>query len=64
MRRDTELARFEAFLKKEGSRDIRVNVRGRQRLAYPIKRFAEGIYVLYTYASGNTTAQVRCCWRE
>jgi len=54
--RDMELAKFEAFLKKEEARDIKVTVRGKQRLAYPIKRFAEGIYVLYTYSAGPTVA--------
>lgn len=49
--RDQELAKFEAFLKREDARDIRTTVRGRQRLAYPIKRFPEGIYILYTYAA-------------
>jgi small subunit ribosomal protein S6 len=54
--RDQELAKFEAFLKREGARDIKVTVRGRQRLAYPIKRFPEGIYVLYTYGAGPTVS--------
>jgi hypothetical protein len=35
--RDVELAKFEAFLKKEEARDISALVRGSQRLAYPIK---------------------------
>lgn len=52
-----ELAKFEAFLKKESAREVKVTVRGRQRLAYPIKRFAEGIYVLYTYAAGSHVSQ-------
>lgn len=55
--RDTELAKFEAFLKKQDAHDVNVTVRGRQRLAYPIKRFGEGIYVLYTYAAGPTVSQ-------
>ena len=44
-----QLAKFEAFLQKSGAEDIQVTIRGRQRLAYPIKTFADGIYVLYTY---------------
>jgi small subunit ribosomal protein S6 len=55
--RDVELAKFEAFLQKESARDVQVTVRGRQRLAYPIKRFNEGIYVLYTYAAGPSVSQ-------
>ena len=55
--RDQELAKFEAFLKKEAAADVKVTVRGRQRLAYPIKRFSEGIYVLYTYTAASTVSQ-------
>ena len=36
--RDQELAKFEAFLKKQSAAQIGVTVRGRQRLAYPIKK--------------------------
>lgn len=43
---DVELAKFEAFLKKEGSRDISALVRGSQRLAYPIRGYWDGVYVL------------------
>jgi small subunit ribosomal protein S6 len=55
--RDMELAKFEAFLKKNEAQDVKVTVRGRQRLAYPIKRFGEGIYVLYTYAANPNVSQ-------
>ena len=55
--RDQELAKFEAFLKKENATDVKVTVRGRQRLAYPIKKFSEGIYVLYTYNAGAPVSQ-------
>lgn len=55
--RDQELAKFEAFLKKESASDVKVTVRGRQRLAYPIKRFNEGIYVLYTYSAHPDVSQ-------
>jgi len=49
--RDSELAKFEAFLKNQDARNIQVTIRGRQRLAYPIKKFVDGIYVLYTFAA-------------
>ena len=38
--RDVELAKFEAFLKNQNVQHIKANVRGKQRLAYPIKRCA------------------------
>ncbi len=41
-RRDMELAKFEAFLKKQAAKDIKVTVRGKQRLAYPIKKCVGG----------------------
>ncbi len=41
-RRDLELAKFEAFLKNQNVLHIKANVRGRQRLAYPIKRWGRG----------------------
>lgn len=49
--RDVELAKFEAFLAKQGGSGVNAMVRGRQNLAYPIKKFWEGIYVLYEYAA-------------
>lgn len=56
--RDVELAKFEAFLKKEGSVDVSALVRGSpQRLAYPIKGHWEGVYVLYRYAAKRATSQ-------
>ena len=36
--RDVELAKFEAFLAKQGGSAVNAMVRGRQRLAYPIKK--------------------------
>lgn len=33
-----ELAKFQAFLQKQGATQLSDMVRGRQRLAYPIKR--------------------------
>lgn len=54
---DLELAKFEAFLKKEGGSGVSALVRGRQRLAYPIKGYWEGQYVLYRYAAKRATSQ-------
>jgi len=55
--RDSELAKFEAFLSKLGGSNTRAMVRGRQRLAYPISKFWEGIYVLYDYSAPRTASQ-------
>jgi len=37
-RRDRELAKFEAFLNKEECLSINALVRGRSRMAYPMKQ--------------------------
>ena len=54
---DLELAKFEAFLKKEGGAGVSALVRGRQRLAYPIKGYWEGVYVLYRFSAKRATSQ-------
>ena len=60
---DLELAKFEAFLKKEGGAGVSALVRGRQRLAYPIKGYWEGVYVLLTVSrpSGRPPRACRSC---
>jgi len=58
--RDVELAKFEAFLAKQGGYDVNAMVRGRQELAYPIRKHWDGIYVLYEYvAPRQATPQVQ-----
>lgn len=46
---EEELARFESSLDKAGVTEIDSLVRGRQRMAYPIKGCVYGLYVLYTF---------------
>ncbi|GAX84820.1 hypothetical protein CEUSTIGMA_g12241.t1 [Chlamydomonas eustigma] len=55
--RDKELARFEAYLNKEDCQNINALIRGRTRMAYPMRGEWEGIYVLYTYAAKRNTAK-------
>lgn len=55
--RDRELAKFEAYLNKEECISINALVKGRSKLAYPIRREQEGIYVLYTYCAKRQTAR-------
>ncbi|KAG2439213.1 hypothetical protein HXX76_004575 [Chlamydomonas incerta] len=55
--RDRELAKFEAYLNKEECFNINALVRGRSKLAYPIKKEWEGIYVLYSYVARRQTAR-------
>eukprot|EP00884_Botryococcus_braunii_P011790 jgi/Botrbrau1/20611/Bobra.113_1s0037.1 len=55
--RDVELAKFEAFLVKEGAQDVKALVRGNQSLAYPIKGYWEAVYVLYSYTGKRSISQ-------
>ena len=56
--RDVELAKFEAFLKKDNAQEISALVRGNQRLAYPIKGYASApkplITISLTAVKGDT----------
>ncbi|GIL70968.1 hypothetical protein Vretimale_4063 [Volvox reticuliferus] len=55
--RDRELAKFEAYLNKQECYEISALVRGRSKLAYPIKKEWEGIYVLYSYVASRQTGR-------
>ncbi|EFJ40855.1 plastid/chloroplast ribosomal protein S6 [Volvox carteri f. nagariensis] len=55
--RDRELAKFEAYLNKQECYEINALVRGRSKLAYPIKKEWEGIYVLYSYVASRQTGR-------
>jgi len=56
--RDEQLAKFEAYLNKEGCMHINCLVKNRSRMAYPMKKDNwDGIYVLYTYAAKRQTAR-------
>eukprot|EP00882_Tetradesmus_deserticola_P005029 GHRQ01005299.1.p1 GENE.GHRQ01005299.1~~GHRQ01005299.1.p1 ORF type:complete len:182 (+),score=82.09 GHRQ01005299.1:115-660(+) len=55
--RDEQLAKFEAYLNKEDCLHINALVRGRSRMAYPMKGNWDGMYVLYTYAAKRQTAR-------
>lgn len=55
--RDREMAKFEAYLNKEECFNISAIVKPRTRLAYPMKKESDGIYVLYNYCARRQTAR-------
>merc|ERR1719213_1289215 len=55
--RDRLLAKFQAFLTNEGAVNIDCAVKGRQRMAYPIGDYRDGIYVLYQFAAAGSVAK-------
>ncbi|KAJ9517932.1 hypothetical protein QJQ45_004250 [Haematococcus lacustris] len=56
--RDKELAKFEAYINKEQCINIQAVLRSRTRLAYPMQKHVDGIYILYTFAARKQTARV------
>lgn len=51
------IAKYNDLLTELGSSNIQADVWGRRRLAYPIKKFQDGIYVLLRYeAEGQQVA--------
>ena len=49
--------KYRDFLKEYHSEDIQVKILGKRRLAYPIERYHDGIYVLMNYqANGRQDA--------
>ena len=49
-----QLHKYSSFLKDNGAQKISIEVWGKRRLAYPIQKFQDGIYVL-TYYTGDGT---------
>lgn len=41
--------RYTAFLQENGAEDINVKIIGKRRLAYPVKKFLDGIYIQVNY---------------
>lgn len=54
---DQAIAKYQSVLKDQGATDIRIQHRGRRRLAYDIGKFREGIYIQMNYqAAGSAVA--------
>ena len=49
-----QLHKYNGFLKDNGAEKVSIEVWGKRRLAYPIQKFQNGIYVL-TYYTGDGT---------
>ena len=47
-------AKYRDYLSEHGAEDIQIQVRGRKRLAYPIGKFVDGIYVQMNYTAEGT----------
>lgn len=59
-----EVKKYQEFLQNNGAQDVQVQIRGKKRLAYPIKKFLDGVYVLVNYeADGSQIAPLERAMR-
>ena len=49
-----QLHKYRDFLKENGAEKVSIEVWGKRRLAYPIQKFQDGVYIL-TYYTGDGT---------
>lgn len=54
---DAAIARFEEVVKKDGGEIVKTDRWGKRRLAYEVKGYNEGIYILMNFAAPNSTSQ-------
>ncbi|MDJ0715637.1 MAG: 30S ribosomal protein S6 [Prochloraceae cyanobacterium] len=59
------IAKYKDFLKDRGAEDFQIKIWGKRRLAYEIKRFQDGIYILMNYrADGKQVAPLEKAMRQ
>merc|ERR1711881_286636 len=55
--KDRQLAKFEAFLMKNGAENIECLIKGKQKMSYPIQGHWDGIYVLFQFSGDGKIAK-------
>merc|ERR1712023_146418 len=55
--KDRQLAKFEAFLMKNGAENIECLIKGKQKMSYPIQGHWDGIFVLFQFSAQGKTAK-------
>ncbi len=59
-----EVNKYQEFLQNNGVEELQVQILGKKRLAYPIKKFQDGIYVQLNYqADGSQIAPLERAMR-
>ena len=48
------VSKYQAFITDRGAENIQIQNRGKRRLAYPIKKFLDGIYIQMNYQGDGT----------
>jgi len=46
--------KYQSFIAERGAENIEIQNRGKRRLAYPIKKFLDGIYIQMNYQADGT----------
>ena len=47
------IARYQTYLNENGATEVEVQVKGKRRLAYPVGKYLDGIYVQMNYQGGG-----------
>lgn len=48
------IERYQTFISDRGAENIQIQNRGKRRLAYPIKKYLDGIYIQMNYQADGT----------
>ncbi len=48
------VGKYQSFIAERGAENIQIQNRGKRRLAYPIKKFLDGIYIQMNYQGDGT----------
>ncbi len=48
------IAKYKDYLSEQGADEIEVQIRGKRRLAYPIGKYLDGIYIQMNYKADGT----------
>ncbi|MGK7935023.1 MAG: 30S ribosomal protein S6 [Xenococcaceae cyanobacterium] len=48
------IQKYQAFVSDRGAENIQIQNRGKRRLAYPIKKYLDGIYIQMNYQADGT----------
>lgn len=52
------ILQYQTILQEQGATDVSIQHRGKRRLAYPIKKFREGIYIQIDFKGSGTAISV------
>ncbi len=52
------ILQYQTLLQDQGATDIAIQHRGKRRLAYPIKKFREGVYIQIDFKGSGTAVSV------